>query len=795
MRHVKALLTSSWLLCSALALLLLLASLTDDPRLRRLDLPLYDQLLTVRQTSVNPQVVLLTLDQQSRQQLGEAVASRTKQVQILRKLQQLGVQRLALLKPLSFQEQQTDDPLASQLATLRPVLTVEPLYSAELKSKLPDQQLLQQPDPVTDPKQLLLKRQNPLAGFQIKRQQEYNFLPPAQIFFEATPNFGHLQFTVDADGQIRRHPLLLPVNDKLLPSLPLQLVLQNQVSQLTVPAPEQPGQLTYRTWQTSIDRNYQLLLDLSGRGRPYLQYNVKQLLTGELDDRKLDEKLVLLGSSEDFTDRQPLATRGMVSSSELAALATASLLSQNPPHRPSWGWQLETLVLVYFLILLLLLVPRLSARAGLISLGLFAATWLLTVAVCLVHYGYRLQVAPALLLCSGGFFIVRWKVGRRTVRHNMFDNHRQLAVTLQEQGRLDQALEQFLQFQPKDDSCKEMLYNLGIDFERKRMPHKALTAYRHLLASGRFRDTRTRIKQLHVGEKSPPPAINPNATLILDRPGEKPTLGRYRIEKVLGQGAMGTVYLGVDPKINRQVAIKTLTYPQVEPDQLTSVKERFFLEAEAAGQLSHPKIVTIYDVGEENDLAYLAMEWLNGKELGYYCQPKKLLDPLRVVQILKQVAQALDYAHQQGVVHRDIKPANIIILDDGQIKVTDFGIARMLSSSQTETGTILGTPSYMSPEQVAGKKVDGRSDLFSLGVVMYELLSGEKPFQGESMAALMYNIANCKYRPLEELRPKLPAECLAILAKLLQKTPMRRYKSAGIVAMELQNLQQILEKG
>ncbi len=794
MRHFKALLTSSWLLCSALALLLLLASLTDDPRLRRLDLPLYDQLLALRQTNVNPQVVLLTLDQQSRQELGEAVASRVNQVQVLRKLHQLGVRQLALLKPLSFQEQQTDAPLASQLATLRPVLTVEPLYSAELKSKLPDQQLLPQPDPVTDPKQLLLQRQNPLAGFQIKPQEEYNFLPPAKIFLLATPNFGHLQFTVDADGQIRRHPLLLPVNDKLLPSLPLQLVLQNQASQLTLPALKQPGQLTYRTWQTSIDRDYQLLLDLSGSGRPYLQYNVKQLLTGELDDRKLDEKLVLLGSSEDFADRQPLATRGMVSSSELAALATASLLSRNPPHRPSWGWQLETLVLIYFLILLLLLVPRLSVRAGLISLGLFATTWLLTAAVCLVLYGYWLQVAPALLLCTGGFFIVRWKVGRRTIRHSMFDNHRQLAVTLQEQGRLDQALEKFLQFQPKDHSCKEMLYNLGLDFERKRMPHKALTAYRHLLASGRFRDTRQRIKQLQVGKDSPPP-INPNATLILDRPGEKPTLGRYRIEKVLGQGAMGTVYLGVDPKINRQVAIKTLTYPQVEPDQLTSVKERFFREAEAAGQLSHPKIVTIYDVGEENDLAYLAMEWLDGKELSHYCQPKQLLDPLRVVQILKQVAQALDYAHQQGVVHRDIKPANIIVLGDGQIKVTDFGIARMLSSSQTETGMILGTPSYMSPEQVAGKKVDGRSDLFSLGVVMYELLSGEKPFQGESMAALMYNIANSNYRPLEELLPKLPAECLAMLAKLLQKTPLRRYKSASIVAMELEKLQQIMEKG
>jgi serine/threonine-protein kinase len=277
--------------------------------------------------------------------------------------------------------------------------------------------------------------------------------------------------------------------------------------------------------------------------------------------------------------------------------------------------------------------------------------------------------------------------------------------------------------------------------------------------------------------------------------GEKPTLGRYRIERELGQGAMGTVYLGVDPKINRQVAIKTLAYSLVEPDQLKSVKERFFREAEAAGRLNHPKIVTIYDVGEEQDLAYLAMELLDGHDLSDYCQPKQLLEPVRVIQILKQIAQALDYAHHQGVIHRDIKPANIIILSDGQIKVADFGVARVVSSSQTETGIILGTPSYMSPEQVAGKKVDGRSDLFSLGVVMYELLSGVKPFQGESMGALMYNIANCSYRPLDEVRAKLPAECQAIVAKLLQKTLTRRFKSAGLLAAELENLQQRLENG
>jgi serine/threonine-protein kinase len=799
MRILKRLLSSSWLICPALALLLLAGSLLDQPLLRRLELPLYDQLMRLRNTAISPKLVLLTIDQQSRLQLGEDISSRAQQAQILQKLHSLGVQRLALLTPLSFNGQiDADQTLSRQLAVLKPLLVVEPVYLPTPAADIPDSALLSKPAALPEPKQLLLTWQNPLADYRFNQPTESAFLPPAEIFQPHLLALGHLDFQPDCDGQIRRHTLLFPSNGKLLPSLPLQLALMQQnmtLQQLILPSAGFPGKIQAAAWQAEVDRDFRLLLDISGRGRPYLHYSVSQLLSGELDARKLDEKIILLGSSEDFSDRQPLATHDRVSTSELAALATATLLSGSAPVRPAWAWQLESLVLFYFLVLLLLLVPRLSSRAGLLTLGLFVSTWLLVAGSCLVIYNYWLQVTPALLFCSGGFVVVRRNVGRRNSRRDLLDSHRQLAINYQEQGRLEQALEKFLQFAPRDHASKEMLYNLGLDFERKRMPHKALTAYRHLLGCGRFRDAKERIKQLKSEEDNPSQTPRPDATLVLDRPGEKPTLGRYQVEKELGQGAMGTVYLGIDPKINRRVAIKTLAYSLVDPDQLTAVKERFFREAEAAGRLNHPKIVTIYDVGEEKDLAYLAMELLEGKDLSYYCQPKQLLDPLRVAQILKQISQALDYAHQQGVVHRDIKPANIIVLADGQLKVADFGVARVISSSQTETGIILGTPSYMSPEQVAGKKVEGRSDLFSLGVVMYELLCGEKPFQGDSMAALMYNIANCNYRPLEELCPNLPAECQAIIAKLLQKSPTRRYKSAGLLATDLERLQQKLENG
>ena len=242
---------------------------------------------------------------------------------------------------------------------------------------------------------------------------------------------------------------------------------------------------------------------------------------------------------------------------------------------------------------------------------------------------------------------------------------------------------------------------------------------------------------------------------------------------------MGTFYLGMYPKINRQVAIKTMGYSSVPPEELEVVKQRFIREAEAAGKLSHPNIVTVYDIGEEHDTAYMAMELLDGRDLTTYCQRDRLRPVPEVLDIMAAVADALGYAHKAGVVHRDIKPANIMQLKDGRIKVTDFGIAKVMDSAKTRTGIVMGTPSYMSPEQVGGKKIDGRSDLFSLGIVCYEMLTGHKPFGGENLTALMYAVAKAPYRPLTEIVPDIPSCCVAIVNKLLNKGVSRRYKTAA----------------
>jgi len=263
-------------------------------------------------------------------------------------------------------------------------------------------------------------------------------------------------------------------------------------------------------------------------------------------------------------------------------------------------------------------------------------------------------------------------------------------------------------------------------------------------------------------------------------------LGRYKVLKELGRGAMGVVYLGKDPKIQRFVAIKTMRLDQIDDaDKLKEVKARFFREAESAGRLSHPNIVTIYDAGEQEELGYIAMEVLEGHSLKQWSRAPHLMPVAETAQTLALVADALDYAHQQGVVHRDIKPANIMLTKDRLVKVMDFGIAKTSSSSKTQTDIVLGTPTYMSPEQIAGKKVDGRSDIFSLGIVLFELLTGRPPFTADNLSALLFAIAHQPHPALHTIRTDLSPMFQEVLDRALQKELPQRYRRASEFAQDL----------
>jgi eukaryotic-like serine/threonine-protein kinase len=273
------------------------------------------------------------------------------------------------------------------------------------------------------------------------------------------------------------------------------------------------------------------------------------------------------------------------------------------------------------------------------------------------------------------------------------------------------------------------------------------------------------------------------------------TLGRYRIERQIGKGAMGAVYLATDPKIGRQVAIKTLALSRdFEGPDLVDARARFFREAELAGRLKHPDIVTIFDADEDQGLAFIAMEFLTGHDLLPYTHAGKLLPVAQVLRLVARVAQALAHAHSLGVVHRDIKPANVMIdMSTHVVKVTDFGIAQVCDAARTRTGIVMGSPLYMSPEQLSGERLDGRCDLYSLGVMLYQLLTGRLPHESSSMGTLLRQIAQDAAPDVRSVRPELPAALADVVALALQKRAAYRYADGLQMATDLHAVLALLE--
>jgi serine/threonine-protein kinase len=548
-----------------------------------------------------------------------------------------------------------------------------------------------------------------------------------------------------------------------------------------------------------IDWQNQMLIDFSGRAN-IQKISAIDIIEGKFKAEQFHNKLVLLGlSAEPFAPRYSIPQQAPASEIEINACAVENIINRKHISRPPWFLAVEILVLLYFGFFLLIVIPKVQPRIGMLIFAIFLIIWIGVAALLLITQGQWLQsITPTLFAVAGFALTGRLRISDAK-KDESVELNKSLGLSLQGQGMLDMAFEKFMKCPIGDRSVKALLYNLGLDFERKRMFNKALAVYSHILKAGAYKDIKSRIKQLEKLEKTLALPVGSNKKdngLIWAESTTKPTLGRYEIIRELGHGAMGTVYLGKDPSINRDVAIKTLSYAEVEAQQLKEVKDQFFREAEAAGKLSHPNIVTIYDVGEDHDMAYIAMELLIGKELTQFCKKGALMSVDRVLNVGHSVAEALDYAHRQGVVHRDIKPANIILLENDQIKVADFGIARVMSSStKTETGVIFGTPNYMSPEQVAGKKVDGRSDLFSLGVVLYEMLSAEKPFRGENITALMYAITHSNYEPLSQTAPRTPECCVRLVDKLLRKGVSKRFQSATQLIKQIGACRQEMKTG
>lgn len=611
--------------------------------------------------------------------------------------------------------------------------------------------------------------------------------------------FGHTVMLPEPDNVVRREPLLVEYLDRFYPSLALRaLAAYLDVTPEDAHVVLGKGVKLGNLW-IPTDRSMRMRISFTGPAGSFKAFSAYHVLGGKISPNTFRGKLVLVGPLVAVAGAvsYETPTAPTMAGLEITANVIQNMLSQSALTIPPWAPAIELSVILLFGVFVVLALPRLGAKWSGIVVATILAIYLGFAIVVYASQGYVLTVVhPALMLIFGYSFIAakRALLAERTPSTDtVAETNRMLGLAFQSQGMLDLAFDKFLAC-PIDDSMKELLYNLGQDFERKRMPNKALSVYQHIATKDtKYKDIEQRIKRLSAMESSKGLGKSTSGgSLLVEGSDVRPTLGRYEIIKELGRGAMGIVYLGRDPKINRSVAIKTMRLDEVDPEELPEVKARFFREAESAGRLSHPNIVTIYDAGEEQDLAYFAMEVLDGVDLKELCKKRNLLPVKRTLEIIIKVAEALDYAHSQNVVHRDIKPANIMIMPDGTVKVTDFGIARVTTSAKTQTGIVLGTPSYMSPEQLAGAKVDGRSDLFSLGVVLFEMLTGERPFQGDSVASLMYVIANQPHPSPFDLRPDLPKALGPIIDKALQKDAAKRYQRGLEMAQDLRAVMQTL---
>jgi CHASE2 domain-containing sensor protein/tRNA A-37 threonylcarbamoyl transferase component Bud32 len=608
---------------------------------------------------------------------------------------------------------------------------------------------------------------------------------------------GYAGFRPDPDGTVRQSALLVRSDDLAVPTLALAALIQavGQTPGLDV-ADDGTLRLGKHALQTGAD--YSVLLRYYGdrnAANDFATVTPAEILDAAVDAEQIRGRAVLLGPvAGNARYRSPVDSG--VSSMVMTATSLSNLLQHDYLVRPGWLPWSELLLLLALAAMFLLLAPNMSLNAAALA-ALFIGTILLTTeAYLLLAHGVWVRLGLPMVFSALGITSV---VGLRYLR-----NAEPLpAATPQAVGpelgigdELDLAFS-VLRQQPPTDDTKERLYRIAVNHGRRREFAKAERVLRYLASiDPSYRGVQDKLEKLSGaaadqrvdGGIEIPPEPGKRVPHPADKGGRQ-HLGRYEVIKVLGRGAMATVYLGEDPKINRKVAIKTIALAEeFSAEDLQAAKEQFLREAESAGRLNHPNIIAIYDVDEDDDVAYLAMEYFEGKSLSHFAASGNLLPPDWVLELGARAAEALHYAHSQNVVHRDIKPANIMYnANSDALKLTDFGIARLTDTSRTKTGIILGTPSYMSPEQLAGSPVTGQSDLYSLGITLYHLLTGAPPFRADSIPKLMDKIVNEQHAQLSAVRDDLPPCIDELFDRALAKDPADRYANGRSMALALRD--------
>ena len=493
--------------------------------------------------------------------------------------------------------------------------------------------------------------------------------------------------------------------------------------------------------------------------------DVDSLLSAD-SPASLEDATVFVDSDLPFVGAVAMLPSGqLVTISEITATLLADVENNRTIGTPPSVKALEYLIPAMLAIVAVLFLPDRNRRDISVLTITVVAILLLVEAVLLFGLQIRLDLGRPMLIFVGVAILSAWLVvDVRKVSGDAFKKGSDFLTA----GRLEPAFAEFRRCNPSE-TVAAFMYKLSLAFEHQAKPERAEAVLEWM----------KRTQGTHATDEAQ----------LKNTGGAPERLGRYVIERRIGRGAMGAVYLAKDPRINRALAVKAIPIEKdFEDEELKEARLRFYREAESAGRLTHPNIITVFDAGEDKGLAYIAMEYVPGIALRAFTDPKKLLAPKRAMELAAATAEGLDYAHNQGVIHRDIKPANLLYNPkDGTVKISDFGVARMTDNNKTKTGIVLGTPMYMSPEQLGAEDLTGLSDLFSLGVTLYELLVGEVPFKASNIAVLMTKITTEDPALISSRRAGIPPSIDAVLTKALAKRPQDRFSCGAEMAIALRN--------
>ena len=562
---------------------------------------------------------------------------------------------------------------------------------------------------------------------------------------------GFIELTPDDDGVLRRQNLWRLNDGVKTAALPLAVAFDTF---------GRPGESHSVRLSAQEDEVFLSGIDMPRRLEP------DDVVFERINTRTLRGQTIFIDSDPALKAAAAQLPSGQfVTISELTAEMLSAIEDDRAIIAPSWAGAMEWLAPVLLAIVAVLFLPDRGRRdIAIITVGTIIGL-LLVDALLLWVLKTRIDIGSAVVIFTGIAIINFWLVvDEKEASKNSFERGSSFLAA----GRLEPAFAE-LRRCPPSETLSSVMYKLSLAFEQQAKPERAEAVLEWM-------------KRTHgawIREQNPGKEQN----------GVPQRLGRYLVEKRIGRGAMGAVYLAKDPRINRQLAIKAIPIEEeFEDEELKEARLRFYREAESAGRLTHPNIITVYDAGEDKGLAYIAMEYVPGIPLKNFTDPNRLLAPKRALELAADTADALDYAHNQGVIHRDIKPANLLYNPkEGSLKISDFGVARLTDNNKTKTGIVLGTPMYMSPEQLSAEKLTGLSDLFSLGVTLYELLAGEVPFKASNIAVLMTKITTEDPAPVAGRRAGIPPGIDAVLAKAMAKRPEQRFSSGGEMAIALRN--------